>query len=55
MEVEGESPVTLRVGESGHVPAKTVHEGKNGSDIFPVRNLVFGLTSEDEPLAVQVE
>lgn len=52
LEVDGNPPVRLKAGESGHVPAKTLHEGKNGSQTSPTRVLVFGLTSKGEPLAV---
>ena len=52
LQVDGNPPVLLGVGESAQVPAKTVHEGGNGSDISPVRVLVFGLTAPGEPLAV---
>ena len=49
------SPAVLRAGETGHVPAKTVHQGRNGSNTFPMRVLVFGLTSEGEPIAISAE
>jgi len=55
LQVEGSSPAILRAGETGHVPAKTVHGGRNGSDIFPMRVLVFGLTSEGEQIAIPKE
>jgi quercetin dioxygenase-like cupin family protein len=55
LEMDGKPPATLHPGETGHVPANSVHEGRNGSDILSTRVLVFGLTSESDPIAIPAE
>ena len=54
-EVDGQSPVTLKAGESVHVPAKQIHNAKNGSTTEPVKVLVFMVGEKGQPLATPVQ
>jgi quercetin dioxygenase-like cupin family protein len=55
LEVDGKPPVTLRAGESGHVPPKQVHDDKNPSSNVPLKFLVFHVADKGQPLAVPVQ
>jgi quercetin dioxygenase-like cupin family protein len=55
MQVKGDAPVTLHAGETFHAPPNTAHRATNASDTAQAKGLVFGLTSEGEPLAVPVK
>ena len=54
-EVDGQPPVTLKAGESVHVPAKQIHNAKNGSTTEPVKVLVFMVGEKGQPLATPVQ
>jgi len=54
LEVEGEPPVTLKPGDSGHVVPRQVHDDKNASTSKPVKFLVFHVSEKGQPLAVPV-
>jgi quercetin dioxygenase-like cupin family protein len=55
LEVEGKTPVTLKPGDSGHVPPKQVHDDKNPSQTAPVKFLVFHVAEKGQPLAVPAQ
>jgi quercetin dioxygenase-like cupin family protein len=55
LEVEGKSPVTLKPGESGHLPPKQVHDDKNPSQSAPLKFLVFHVAEKGQPLAVPAQ
>jgi quercetin dioxygenase-like cupin family protein len=52
LEVEGKAPVTLKPGDSGHVPPKQVHDDKNPSRTAALKFLVFHVAEKGQPLAV---
>ena len=54
LEHDGQSPVTLKAGESAHVPAKHVHNAKNASTTEPSKVLVFLVGEKGQPLATPV-
>jgi len=54
-EVDGQPPVTLKAGESVHVPAKQIHNAKNGSTTAPVKVMVFMVGEKGQPLATPVQ
>jgi quercetin dioxygenase-like cupin family protein len=55
LERPGQPSVTLRPGESGHVPPRQVHDDKNPSQAAPLKFLVFHIAKKGEPLAVTAE
>jgi quercetin dioxygenase-like cupin family protein len=55
LEVDGKPPVTLKPGESGHVPPMQVHDDKNPSRTAPLKFLVFHVADKGQPLAVPVQ
>jgi quercetin dioxygenase-like cupin family protein len=54
-ELDGQPPVTLKAGESVHVPAKHIHNAKNGSTTEPVKVIVFMVGEKGQPLATPVQ
>ena len=54
-EIDGQPPVTLKAGESVHVPAKQIHNAKNGSTTEPVKVMVFMVGEKGQPLATPVQ
>jgi quercetin dioxygenase-like cupin family protein len=55
LEPDGHSPVTLKAGESAHVPAKHVHNAKNASASGPTKVIVFLVGEKGQPLATPVQ
>lgn len=55
LEPDGHSPVTLKAGESTHIPAKHVHNAKNSSTTEPVKVIVFLVGEKGQPLATPVQ
>jgi quercetin dioxygenase-like cupin family protein len=55
LEIEGKAPVTLKPGDSGHVPPKQVHDDKNPSTAAPLKFLVFHVADKGQPLAVPAQ
>ena len=55
LEHDGQSPVTLKAGESAHVPAKHIHNAKNASATGPSKVLVFLVGEKGQPLATPVQ
>ncbi len=54
LELDGQPPVTLKPGDSGHVAPRQVHDDKNASTSKPVKFLVFHVTQKGQPLAIPV-
>ncbi len=54
-ELDGQPPVTLKPGESVHVPAKHIHNTKNASTTAPVKILAFVVGEKGQPLATPVQ
>ncbi len=55
LEPDGQPPVTLKAGESAHIPAKHIHNAKNASTTEPVKVLVFMVGEKGQPLATPVQ
>jgi quercetin dioxygenase-like cupin family protein len=55
LEHDGQAPVTLKAGESAHIPAKHIHNAKNASTIEPAKVLVFLVGEKGQPLATPVQ
>jgi quercetin dioxygenase-like cupin family protein len=55
LEIEGGKSVTLKSGQSGSLPPRTVHDDKNASQTTPLKFLVFHIAKKGEPLAVPVK
>jgi quercetin dioxygenase-like cupin family protein len=54
-EPDGQPPVILKKGETGHNPTRSVHNAKNGSASEPAQVLVFLLSEKGKQLATPVE
>jgi quercetin dioxygenase-like cupin family protein len=55
LEIAGKESVTLKAGQSGSLPPRTVHDDKNASQTAPLKFLVFHVAKKGEPLAVPVQ
>ena len=55
VEVEGNAPVTIKAGETFHIPAKAVHRGKNPSPTAPFKILTFGVFEKGQPDTTPVQ
>jgi quercetin dioxygenase-like cupin family protein len=55
IEIVGKESVTLRPGQSGSLPPKTVHDDRNPSQTAPLKFLVFHVAKTGDPLAVPVQ
>ena len=55
LEVEGKPPVTLKAGDTFHMPPQVVHGGKNASTTAPLKVLVFGLFEKGQPDTTPVQ
>jgi quercetin dioxygenase-like cupin family protein len=49
LEVEGKSPVTLKAGETIHIPARVVHQAKNTSPTSAFKVVTFGVFEKGKP------
>jgi hypothetical protein len=54
-EIVGKESVTLKPGQSGSLPPRTVHDDKNASQTAPLKFLVFHVAKKGDPLAVPVQ
>ena len=54
LEPDGHPSMTLKAGESFHVPTKHIHNAKNASTTEPAKVLVFLIGQEGQPLATPV-
>ena len=55
LEIVGKESVTLKAGQSGSLPPRTVHDDKNSSQTSPLKFLVFHVAKKGDPLAVPVQ
>jgi quercetin dioxygenase-like cupin family protein len=55
LEIAGKDSVTLKTGQGGSLPPRTVHDDKNASQTVPLKFLVFHVAKRGEPLAVPVQ
>jgi len=55
LEIVGKESVTLKSGQSGSLPPRTVHDDKNPSQTAPLKFLVFHVAKKGDPLAVPVQ
>jgi quercetin dioxygenase-like cupin family protein len=55
LEIVGSQSVTLKPGQSGSLPPRTVHDDKNASQSAPLKFLVFHVAKKGDPLAVPVQ
>jgi quercetin dioxygenase-like cupin family protein len=55
LEVDGKPPVTLKAGETFHVPPNVAHSSRNASTTAPLKVLVFGLFDTGKPHTVAVK
>jgi quercetin dioxygenase-like cupin family protein len=55
LEIVGKESVTLKPGQSGSLPPRTVHDDKNASQTAPLKFLVFHVAKKGDPLAVPVQ
>ena len=55
LEIAGKEAVTLKAGQGGSLPPRTVHDDKNASQTASLKFLVFHVAKRGEPLAVAVQ
>jgi quercetin dioxygenase-like cupin family protein len=55
LESDGEAPVTMNAGDSRHMPARHVHNGRNVSTTTPTKVVVFLLAEKGQPLTTPVD
>jgi quercetin dioxygenase-like cupin family protein len=49
LHVDGRAPVTLKVGETLHIPARVVHQPINPSPTHPFKVVTFGVFEKGQP------
>jgi quercetin dioxygenase-like cupin family protein len=52
LEMDGQTPVTLKPGESGSVRPGQIHDDRNSSQTQPLKFLVFHIARKGQPLAI---
>jgi quercetin dioxygenase-like cupin family protein len=55
LEPDGQPPMTLKAGESAHMPAKHIHNAKHAGTTGPTKVLVFLVGEKGQPLATPVQ
>jgi quercetin dioxygenase-like cupin family protein len=55
LEHDGQPPVTLKAGESTHIPPKHIHDARNANTTHPVKAVVFLVGEKGQPLATPVK
>ncbi|MGH2600261.1 MAG: cupin domain-containing protein, partial [Dehalococcoidia bacterium] len=55
LEQDGHPPVTLKVGDSAHLPSKHIHKAQNASTTEQVKVLVFLVGEKGQPLITLVQ
>jgi hypothetical protein len=55
LEIAGGQSVTLKSGQSGSLPPRTVHDDRNASQTAPLKFLVFHVVKKGDPLTVPVQ
>ena len=49
LEVDGKAPVTLKAGETLHIPARVAHQATNPSPSNPFKVVTFGVFEKGQP------
>ena len=49
IEIDGNAPVTLKPGETVHIPGKAIHRALNPNATAPARVLTFGVFQKGQP------
>jgi quercetin dioxygenase-like cupin family protein len=55
LEQDGHPPVTLKEGDTAHLPHKHIHRAKNASPTAPVKVLVFLVGDKGQPIITLVQ
>jgi quercetin dioxygenase-like cupin family protein len=55
IEPDGQPPVTLKAGETSHIPARHVHNVRNGSTTGPAKVIVFMVGEKGQALTTPVK
>ena len=55
LEPEGQPPVTLKAGESSHLPARHIHNVRNASTTGPAKVIVFMVGEKGQALTTPVQ
>jgi quercetin dioxygenase-like cupin family protein len=55
IEVAGQAPVSVKAGQSYHIPPKVVIAPKNDSMTAPVKFISFAVVPKGQPVAVEVK
>lgn len=54
LEREGQAPLAVKDGDTGYIPARQVHEGRNASKTGLLKILVFRIHEQGQPVTVRV-
>ncbi|MGH8750795.1 MAG: cupin domain-containing protein, partial [Burkholderiales bacterium] len=54
LEMEGEAPAVIKTGAVTYIPARKVHESKNGSATAPMKVLVFRIHPKGQPVTDRI-
>jgi quercetin dioxygenase-like cupin family protein len=55
LETDGHPPVTLKAGDSAHLPFKHIHKARNASSTEPAKVLVFLVGEKGQPIITLVQ
>jgi quercetin dioxygenase-like cupin family protein len=55
LETDGHPPVTLKAGDSAHLPFKHIHKARNASNTEQVKVLVFLIGEKGQPIITLVQ
>jgi len=55
LETDGHPPVTLKAGDSAHLPFKHIHKARNASNSEQVKVLVFLIAEKGQPIITLVQ
>jgi quercetin dioxygenase-like cupin family protein len=55
LETDGHPPVTLKAGDSAHLPFKHIHKARNASNTEQVKVLVFLVGEKGQPIITLVQ
>ena len=55
LETDGHPPVTLKTGDSAHLPFKHIHKARNASNTEQVKVLVFLVGEKGQPIITLVQ
>ena len=54
LELEGQPPVTVKAGESSHIPAGHIHNVRNASNVESAKVIIFMVGEKGQPLTTPV-